>query len=117
MSSDTYHTPLTIEVENNGDTATVRCHGRLVAGVGDWFYPEMRKLLPACKCITLDLTDLVYMDSMGIGTIVRLYVTARSNACTLRLINLGPRVRELLGITHLLNILTDMCEQGISLRF
>ena len=117
MSPDTYHTPLTIDVERNGDTATVRCHGRLVAGVGDWFYPEMRNLLPECKCITLDLTDLAYMDSMGIGTVVRLYVTARSNACTLRLINIGPRVRELLGITHLLNILTDMCEQGISMRF
>ncbi len=117
MSPDTFHTPLTIDVERNGDNAIVRCHGRLVAGVGDWFYPEIRKLIPESKCITLDLTDLDYMDSMGIGTVVRLYVTARSNACTLRLVNLGSHVRELLGITHLLGILTDMCEQGISLRF
>jgi anti-sigma B factor antagonist len=117
MSPDTFHTPLSIDVEQDGDHAIVRCHGRLVAGVGDWFYPEVRNLIPESKRITLDLTDLNYMDSMGIGTVVRLYVTARSNACTLRLINLGPHVRELLGITHLLGILTDMCEQGISLRF
>lgn len=117
MSPDNFHTPLTIDVQKNGESATVHCHGRLVAGVGDWFYPQVRELIPGCKCITLDLTDLAYMDSMGIGTVVRLYVTARSNACTLRLVNIGPHVRELLGITHLLGILTDMCEQGISLRF
>ncbi|HEV2213707.1 MAG TPA: STAS domain-containing protein, partial [Terracidiphilus sp.] len=89
MSPDNFHTPLTIDVQKNGESATVLCHGRLVAGVGDWFYPQVRELIPGCKCITLDLTDLAYMDSMGIGTVVRLYVTARSNACTLRLVNIG----------------------------
>ncbi|HUX44270.1 MAG TPA: STAS domain-containing protein [Terracidiphilus sp.] len=108
---------LTFEVERDGENAIVHCHGRLVAGVGEWFYPQIRLLIPECKCITLDLTDLTHLDSMGIGALVRLYVSARSSGCRFRLINLGPRIQQLLGITHLLAILTDMCEQGITLRF
>jgi hypothetical protein len=33
------------------------------------------------------------------------------------LINLGPRIKQLLGITNLLSVLTDMCEQGVTIRF
>jgi hypothetical protein len=48
---------------------------------------------------------------------VRLYVSAKSAGCCLELINLGARIRQLLGMTNLLSVLTDMCEQGITLRF
>jgi hypothetical protein len=30
---------------------------------------------------------------------------------------MGPRIRQLLGITNLLSVLTDMCEQGVNIRF
>jgi anti-sigma B factor antagonist len=116
MPLDRFHTPLTIDVEKQENSAIVHCHGRLVAGVGDWFYPEVRKLIPECKRITLDLNDLLYLDSMGIGTLVRLYVSGLSNGCRVWLINLGPHVREVLGITHLLSILTETNESEVSLR-
>jgi len=54
---------------------------------------------------------------MGLGTLVRLYVSAKSSGCRLELIHLGKQIRELLGITNLLSVLTDMCEQGVTLRF
>ena len=57
------------------------------------------------------------MDSMGIGSLVRLYVSAKSAGSSLQLINLAPRIRQLLGITNLLSVLCEMCEQGISVRF
>ena len=109
--------PLTLEVERTGDTALVKCHGKLVLGVCDVLYSKVRELIPESKCVTLDLTDLTHMDSMGLGTIVRLYVSAKSSGCVLRLINIGPRIRQLLGITNLLSVLTDMCEQGVTIRF
>jgi anti-anti-sigma factor len=40
------------------------------------------------------------MDSMGLGPIVGLYVSAKSSGCTLILINLSQRVRELFRITN-----------------
>jgi anti-sigma B factor antagonist len=117
MPNQAATSPLTLEVERSGDKAIVKCHGKLVAGVCDVLYTAVRQLIPDSKCIVLDLTDLTHMDSMGLGTIVRLYVSAKSSGCALQLVNVGARIRQLLGITNLLSVLTDMCEQGVSIRF
>jgi len=109
--------PLSLDIERSGDQVVVRCHGKLVAGDCNALYSRVRQLIPDAKCIVLDLTDLMHMDSMGLGTIVRLYVSAKSAGCRLQLINVGPRIRQLLGITNLLSVLTDMCEQGVTIRF
>jgi anti-sigma B factor antagonist len=109
--------PLTLDVQRAGDNALVTCHGKLVAGVCDVLYSRVRQLIPENKCIILDLTDLSHMDSMGLGTVVRLYASAKSAGCRLQLINIGARVRQLLGVTNLLSVLTEMCEQGVSIRF
>jgi anti-sigma B factor antagonist len=57
------------------------------------------------------------MDSLGLGTLVRLYVSAKAGGSCVVLVNVGPRIRQLLGITNLLSVLTDMCEQGVNIRF
>ena len=108
---------LTLEVERNDDVAIVKCHGRLVMGVCDVLASKVKALIPDTKRMVLDLTDLKQMDSMGLGTIVRLYASAKSGGSCLVLINLGPRIKQLLGITNLLSVLTDMCEQGVTIRF
>lgn len=109
--------PLTLDVERNGDVVTVKCHGRLVMGVCDVLSNKVRGLIPGSKRIVLDLTDLKQMDSMGLGTIVRLYVSAKAGGSCLVLVNMGARIRQLLGVTNLLSVLTDMCEQGVNIRF
>jgi anti-sigma B factor antagonist len=108
---------LTFEIEPKGDTAIIHCHGRLTYGTTDDFSAKVRQLIPATRCIVLDLTDVSHMDSMGLGTIVRLYVSAKSGGCSLSLINMGARIRQLLGFTNLLSVLTDMCERGVAVRF
>src|SRR6202030_4832067 len=95
---------LTIVVERTGDDAEVRCSGRLVAGVNDRLYLEVSQLIPSSKRILLDLTDLTHKDSTGLGTLVRLYVSAKSAGCTLLLFNIGKPIRHLLGLTHLLSV-------------
>jgi len=57
------------------------------------------------------------VDSMGLGTLVRLYVSAKSAGSCIELINLGKQIRELLGITNLITVFGDMCEKGITPRF
>jgi anti-sigma B factor antagonist len=108
---------LTLDVERHGGIITIKCHGRIVSGVTDTLSTRVRELLPGSKQIILDLTDVSHMDSMGIGTCVRLYVSAKSAGSSLQLINLAPRVRQVLGITNLLSVLCDMCEKGVSVRF
>jgi anti-anti-sigma factor len=113
MSEAASPSRLTLDIERDGDTALVRCTGQLVAGVHNFLYTEISQLIPESKRIVLDLTDLAHMDSMGLGTLVRLYVSARSANCELELINLGKRIRQLLGMTNLLGVFSICGEQNI----
>jgi anti-sigma B factor antagonist len=108
---------LTLDVEQTGDVATVRCHGRLIAGTSEILYSRVSQLIPNSKRIVLDLTDLAYADSMGLGSLVRLYVSCRSRGCSLELIHLGKRLIELLGVTHLLKVFTIIGENGVPMKF
>jgi len=104
---------LRIEIEHLPDAALVRCHGELVAGVTDVLYREVRPLFPDVKRIILDLKELTYVDSSGLGTILRLYVSAKTAGCSLELANIGARVRQVLGITNLISVLTIIGENNI----
>jgi len=95
---------LTLAVDRSGNAAAVRCGGRLVAGVNDRLYLEVSQLIPSSKRILLDLTDLTHMDSSGLGTLVRLYVSAKSADCALQLFNIGKPIRQLLGANRLLSV-------------
>jgi len=104
---------LTLDVERTGNKAVIKCHGRLVAGVNDILYAEVSQLLPDTKRIVLDLTDLTHMDSMGLGALIRVYVSTRSAGAELQLVNLGPRIRQLLGMTNLLSAFTVIGENNV----
>jgi anti-sigma B factor antagonist len=82
----------------------------------DVLYSTVKQLLPDSKQIVLDLTDLTRMDSMGLGTLARLYVSSRSAGCSLELMNLGKQIRLLLGTAHMLSAFTIVGEHGIKLH-
>jgi anti-sigma B factor antagonist len=116
MSDEAAASHLTLDVDRTGNAAVVRCSGKLVAGVNDLLYHEVSQLIPSSKRIVLDLTDLTHMDSTGLGTVVRLYVSAKSAGCDLELINLGKRIRQLLGVTNLLSVFTIIGEHNIRMH-
>jgi anti-sigma B factor antagonist len=111
------HGQLTLDVQQAGDKATIRCRGRLVYGVGHILYSQVCQLLPQTKHLVLDLGDLTTMDSMGLGTLVRIYVSTKSAGCTLELIHLGTRIRELLGVAGLLSVFRVIGENGVPMKF
>ncbi len=104
---------LTLVVNRDGDTAVVHCAGRLVSGVSDTLNTRVKELIPECKRIVLDLRDCTHMDSSGLGTVVRLYVSAKSANCALELANIGKPIRYLLGVTHLISVLAVVGENNI----
>jgi anti-sigma B factor antagonist len=106
MSQEAAAGLLALDIERDGNVAVVRCHGKLVAGVCDVLYTQVSQLIPESKRIVLDLTDLTHMDSMGLGTLVRLYVSTKSAGCDLELVNLSKRIRQLFGVSNLLSIFT-----------
>ena len=48
-----------------------------------------------------DLTNVSYLDSSGLGSIVGLWVNAKKNQCDLKLIRLSDRIEDLLRISNL----------------
>ena len=98
---------LSFEIEksqNDHDqpVTTIICHGRLVSDTSGQLKEAIKPLIPEGGVIRLDLTDLGYMDSSGLGTLVGLKVSAlREGYCRLELVNLSPRVADLLRLSNL----------------
>ncbi len=106
---------LSFAIERDGDTAVVKCHGRLVAGATEELYHEVKNLLPQTKVVVVDLADLTYVDSTGLGTLVRLHASARKLGCEFKLLHLGKQLRNLLKITNLLSVFAQAEDQGITI--
>jgi anti-sigma B factor antagonist len=101
---------LQFAIEQAGGIATVKCRGRMVAGSTGEFKDQVRALFPATRRVVIDLSDLTYLDSVGIGGLVALYVSSKSAGCQLELVNLTQQVRKLLGLTNLLSVF-ESCGQ------
>ena len=115
MSVEANPNHLTLEIERTDDGAIVRCYGALVYGVANVLYSNVHPLIPTSKRIVLDLSGLAYMDSMGLGTLARLYVSAKSSGCKLELINIGKRIRELLDLTNMWSVFATIGEHNVKL--
>ncbi|HUA22345.1 MAG TPA: STAS domain-containing protein [Bryobacteraceae bacterium] len=96
---------LTLQLHTEGEAKIVQCSGKLVAGVTDALRAEVKSLIPNTKRIILDLTALEKMDSMGLGTLVGLYVSAKTAGCSLVLVNLSQRIRQMMRITNVWSVL------------
>jgi anti-sigma B factor antagonist len=102
-----------IEIDPATGYATVSCRGRLVANHCDEFYKDVRPLIPAAKRIVLDLSQVTHMDSSGLGTVIRLYVSAKGAGCQLQLVNLSNGIRKILSMTNLLSFFEVVGENNI----
>ena len=98
---------MSFEIECNEDAAVVKCHGRMLTWGTDDFQQAVKSLLPKAKSIVIDLADLKFVDSMGLGALVALYVSASRVGSRLTVEHLGKHVRNVMEITHLLALLTQ----------
>ena len=89
----------------DGITA-VSIKGEIVLGEeSSAFREEIEGLLMADKKrIVLNVADVTYIDSAGVGALVASFNSARLQGATLKLANLGSRFREILQLTGLLTI-------------
>ena len=113
MSEPSAASHLTIDVDRAVDFVLVRLRGRLVAGVGGFLYGEVRQLIPGTRRIVVDLAEVTQLDSMGLATLVRLYVSAKSEGCSLELAGVGKQIRQILSVTRLVSVFTIVGESGI----
>jgi anti-anti-sigma factor len=90
----------------------VECHGKLTLEHAPLLRNKIRTLIPDEKRIVLDLKEVPFMDSSGLGTLVTLYVSGRTRGCKLELVNVSSALRTLLGMTNLLSLFEPVGRYG-----
>ena len=81
------------------------CSGRIVFGdEASQLRETIKKELAENNRLVLNLANVSYIDSGGIGTLVSLFTTARNAGGDIKLLNLTKRVGDLLQITKLITV-------------
>jgi anti-sigma B factor antagonist len=88
------------------DVTVLDIHGKLTLGEGDELLRDKVNSLvhQGRKKILLNLSEVPYIDSAGLGEIVRTYTTVSRQGGSLKLLNLTKRIQDLLAITKLLTV-------------
>lgn len=104
MTDSSFH----YDVEESEDEyklklTTIQCHGRLTGEAASQLKALVTPLISqGAQHVVIDLTDLAFLDSSGLGTLVGLKVSSINKGLgKLELVNLSPRVRELFTVTNL----------------
>jgi anti-sigma B factor antagonist len=104
MATESAPHTLFVTVERIDDKCVVLCCGDLVGDGCSYLQDKVTALLPENKLVVLDLGDIDFIDSLGLGTLVRLNVRCRQAGSHLQLANVGNRIKDLLNLTNLLGI-------------
>ena len=90
-----------------GDVVIVDLSGKVTLGDGGdvVLKDKMQSLVQqGRKKVLLNLADVSYVDSAGLGEIVQSYATVMKNGGALKLLNVTKRIKDLLSITKLLTV-------------
>jgi anti-sigma B factor antagonist len=96
---------LKITSKNVDGVLVMECSGRIVFGEESSLLREqVKKAVPENKRIILNLGEVSYIDSGGLGTLVALHTTASNAGGSIKLVSLTKRVGDLLQVTKLLTV-------------
>ena len=95
-----------IEMRTVGDVRILDCSGKITLGEGTMAVRNtvLDILKDGGKKIILNLADVNYIDSSGIGELVSTYTTVTNGGGQLKLLSLTKKIQELLQITKLLTV-------------
>ena len=95
-----------VELRKRNDVVIVDLKGKLTAGLGDQILRDTIDELLAedWKKILLNLSDVSFLDSAGLGELVAGHRTAQRFGAALKLLNLRDRVQSTLFIARLLPV-------------
>lgn len=95
-----------IEERTAGDVTILDLKGKITLGEGDELLKDKINALILAERhrVVLNLEAVPYMDSAGLGELVRTYTTVSRQGGQLKLLKLTKRIRDLLSITKLLAV-------------
>jgi anti-sigma B factor antagonist len=96
-----------LTVRQAGDVTILDLSGRILFADGEEdFRAGLRPILESGQVnLLLNMIDVPFVDSAGIGEIVRAHATVKRQGGSLKLMNLGRRVHEALAITQMLTVI------------
>jgi anti-anti-sigma factor len=101
---------MTIEERAIGSVVVLDVSGRLVLGDGDQLLKDRvaSHFEKGHRQVLLNVSQLSYVDSSGLGAIVASFLAGRTVGGALRLVNPSSRLQQLLGMAKLLTVV-DVC--------
>ena len=101
-----------------GDVTILDLKGKLTLGEGDTLLKDKVNslIMEGQKKLVLNLEGVPYIDSAGLGEIVRTYTTVRRQGGTLKLLHLTKRIQDLLSITKLLTVFEVYDEEDAAVK-
>jgi anti-anti-sigma factor len=97
--------PLTLQTRSVGSVVVLRCIGRIVVGnEAASLEAEVRRYLAERSNLVLNLEEMNFMDSSGLGLLVRLIGAARHEHLAFRLCGVTPPIERILKLTNLSSI-------------
>jgi anti-sigma B factor antagonist len=105
------------QTELDGVTV-MKLEGRIVLGEESNALREAVKnaLAKGQKKIVLNMDNVTYIDSAGLGTLVASHHSAKSQGAGLRLSNLGSKFQEVLQVTKLLTVFDVYDSEAAAIR-
>ena len=98
------------------DIKVVDIRGRFTLIEGEAIHELLLDLFKeGVKKVLLNLRDVSYLDSSGVGQLVRSLVTARKYGAELRVVDLSPRAQEVLKLTNLMTVFADFPDEQTAL--
>ncbi len=101
-----------------GDVTVIDSAGRITLGEGASVFRDTVRDLAAKgdKKILLNLSDVTYIDSSGIGELVSGFTTVTNHGGVLKLLGLSKRVKDLLQITKLYTVFEVFDDEATAVR-
>jgi len=105
-------------VRQVGDVTVVDLSGRITLGDGSGTVRETVKGLigKGQKQILLNLADVSYIDSAGLGELVGCYATMTNQGGQIKLLNAQSKVRDLLQVTKLYTVFENFTDEAAAQR-
>ena len=109
---------MVIEERIIGDVTVLDLKGKMTLGEGDELLKDKINSLihQGQKKLLLNLEGVPYIDSAGLGEIVRTYTTVSRQGGNLKLVNLTKRITDLLSITKLLTVFETFDSEAEALK-
>ena len=107
-----------IEERPAGDVIVLDLKGKMTLGEGDELLKDKINslVLQGRRKVVLNLEGVPYIDSAGLGEIVRTYTTISRQGGSMKLLNLTKRITDLLSITKLLTVFETYDSEADAVR-